>query len=294
MSDRFPPIAVPFATLPQALLAAPQQKAFVTMWFDDDDERTLTFGEFRRWANAKAASFKEHGVLRGDTVILIMPQGIALMAAFAGAMLLGAVPAILAYPTFKAEPAKYRFGLAGVSANLKAKLIVVDDSFPSEFLESVSLGDQSKLIRVNSLLPVSASDVLARVRREPQDLAFIQHSAGTTGLQKGVALSHGAVLRQLINLSDSLKIQPADRIYSWLPLYHDMGLIACFILPMVYHLHLVMQSPTDWVLQPASMLHLISRYQCTLAWVPNFTLQFLARRVKPQDRAEYNLSSLRA
>jgi acyl-CoA synthetase (AMP-forming)/AMP-acid ligase II len=127
-------------------------------------------------------------------------------------------------------------------------LVVVDDSFPQEFLESVSLGDQSKLIRVTSLPPISESDGLARVPREPADLAFIQHSAGTTGLQKGVALSHGAVLRQLIHLSDSLKIQPTDGIYSWLPLYHDMGLIACFILPMVYHLHLVMQSPTEWVL----------------------------------------------
>ena len=294
MSDRFPPIAVPFATLPQALLAAPQQKAFVTMWFDDDDERTLTFGEFRRWANAKAASFKEHGVLRGDTVILIMPQGIALMAAFAGAMLLGAVPAILAYPTFKAEPAKYRFGLAGVSANLKAKLIVVDDSFPSEFLESVSLGDQSKLIRVNSLLPVSSNEDLTCTSCEPKDLALIQHSAGTTGLQKAVALSHGAVLRQLAHLSNGLKIRPDDRIYSWLPLYHDMGLIACFILPMVYHLHVVMQSPIDWVLQPESMLHLVSKYKCTLSWVPNFALQFLARRVKQNYRREYDLASLRA
>jgi fatty-acyl-CoA synthase len=294
MSAQHSTSSIPFATLTEALTAAPDNRPFVTMWFDDDDVSTYSFGEFKRWSTSQAALFKEHGLGEGDTAILIMPQGVALMAAFAGAMLLGAVPSILAYPTFKVEPAKYRSGLAGVSANLNAKLVVVDDSFPEEFLESVSLGDQSKLIRVNSLPPISASDGLARVRREPQDLAFIQHSAGTTGLQKGVALSHGAVLRQLIHLGDSLKIQPADRIYSWLPLYHDMGLIACFILPMVYHLHLVMQSPTDWVLQPASMLHLISRYQCTLAWVPNFTLQFLARRVKPEDRKEYDLRSLRA
>ncbi|HEY4776909.1 MAG TPA: AMP-binding protein [Candidatus Acidoferrales bacterium] len=294
MSAQHSTSSIPFATLTEALTAAPDNRPFVTMWFDDDDVSTYSFGEFKRWSTSQAALFKEHGLGEGDTAILIMPQGVALMAAFVGAMLLGAVPSILAYPTFKVEPAKYRSGLAGVSANLNAKLVVVDDSFPEEFLESVSLGDQSKLIRVNSLPPISASDGLARVRREPQDLAFIQHSGGTTGLQKGVALSHGAVLRQLIHLGDSLKIQPADRIYSWLPLYHDMGLIACFILPMVYHLHLVMQSPTDWVLQPASMLHLISRYQCTLAWVPNFTLQFLARRVKPEDRKEYDLHSLRA
>jgi fatty-acyl-CoA synthase len=294
MSDRFPPVRVPFATLPEALLAAPQEKPFVTMWIDDDDERTFTFGEFTRWSNAQAVSFKEHGLGKDDTVILIMPQGVALMAAFAGAMLLGAVPAILAYPTFKVEPAKYRFGLAGVSANLNAKLVVVDESFPAEFLESVSLSDQSKLIRAHSSPPTSGNGAVNHVPSEPENLAFVQHSAGTTGLQKGVALSHGAVLRQLAHLSDALQIRPGDRIYNWLPLYHDMGLIACFILPMVYHLHVVMQSPTDWVLQPGSMLHLISKHKCTLSWVPNFALPFLARRVKSEDRKDYDLSSLRA
>lgn len=212
MPAPFPAIPTPFATLPEALLAAPEKKPFVTMWVDDDDVRTFTFGEFRRWANAQAACFEEKGLGKGDTVILIMPQGVALMAAFAGAMLLGAVPAIVAYPTFKVEPAKYRFGLAGVSANLHAKLVVVDDSFPAEFLESVSLGDQSKLIRVNSSPPASGRSDATHTHCEPQDLALIQHSAGTTGLQKGVALSHGAVLRHLVHLSKALNIQPGDRI----------------------------------------------------------------------------------
>lgn len=283
-----------FRTLTEALLAAPQEKTFVTMWNDDDDVRTLTFGEFTQWAQVQAAYFSRLGLVRGDRIILIMPQGIALMAAFAGALLLGAVPAILAYPTFKIEPSKYRFGLNGVSANLKAKLVVIDDSFPEEFLNYVNLADQSKLVHAPSSPPDSANGIAADISIAPEELAFIQHSAGTTGLQKGVALSHGAVLRQLGHLAEALKIHRDDRIYSWLPLYHDMGLIACFILPMVYHLHVVMQSPADWVMQPTSMLHLISKYGCTLGWVPNFTLQFLAQRVKPKERKEFDLRSLRA
>ncbi len=85
-----------------------------------------------------------------------------------------------------------------------------------------------------------------------------------------------------------------DRIYSWLPLYHDMGLIACFMLPLAYHLPVVMQAPDDWVLQPVTMPELISQYRCTLTWVPNFTLQFLARRVRAEDLEDLDLSSLRA
>ena len=77
-----------------------------------------------------AAVLKSHGVARGDRVVIIMPQSIAAMASFAGAMMLGAVPAFLAYPNFKIEPAKYRSGLAGVTANLSAKVIVIDEEFP--------------------------------------------------------------------------------------------------------------------------------------------------------------------
>jgi acyl-CoA synthetase (AMP-forming)/AMP-acid ligase II len=124
-------------------------------------------------------------------------------------------------------------------------------------------------------------------------VAFIQHSAGTTGLQKGVALSHEAVLTHLNHLVPALRLTADDRIYSWLPLYHDMGLIACFMMPMVCHVPIVMQSPTDWVMQPSAMLEIITGHHCTLAWAPNFTLQFLARRVRAADRGKFDLSSLR-
>jgi len=128
----------------------------------------------------------------------------------------------------------------------------------------------------------------------PDDIAFIQHSAGTTGLQKGVALSHRAVLAQLRSLAPVLELCDTDRVVSWLPLYHDMGLIACFILPLAAHLPLVMVSPTDWVLWPGSLLRLASAHRCTLCWLPNFAFQFLARRVPERDRADLDLSSLRA
>ena len=91
-----------------------------------------------------------------------------------------------------------------------------------------------------------------------------------------------------------MKIDSAhDRLYSWLPLYHDMGLIAAFILPMVCHVPIVMQLPLNWVMQPESMLQVVSECKCTLAWMPNFAFQFVPRRT-PQSRwADYDLSSLR-
>jgi fatty-acyl-CoA synthase len=288
------PVTIKHRTLVDALLSAPAEQPFVTSWIDEDEQETATFGEFCHMARIQALLLKDNGVSAGDRVVLIMPQGIPLMATFVGAMMLGAVPAILAYPNFKVEPAKYRFGLAGVTANLHAKVVVIDNEFPEDLLGHVTLGE-ARLLRAADAGVADDSAELPDPPSQPDSLAFIQHSAGTTGLQKGVALAHGAVLRHLEHLSAALKLDEThDVVYSWLPLYHDMGLIACFILPMVCHLHVVMQSPLDWVMHPDTMLQIFTDYKCTLAWLPNFSFQFVARRT-PQERwSNYDMSSARA
>lgn len=276
-----------------ALESAPEDLPFITFWVDEDEQETVTFGEFRRRARNEAMNLARRGLTGGDRAIIIMPQGIPAMTTFVAAMMVGAVPAFLAYPNFKVEPAKYRSGLAGVTANLRAKVVIIDQEFPAEMLECVSLDSEARLIRAGETPPNAAVENSPR-EIDLSSLAFIQHSAGTTGLQKGVALTHGAVLRQLFHLGRALKLNPrSDRIYSWLPLYHDMGLIACFMLPMVWRTPVVMQSPLDWVMRPESMLQIISEHKCTLAWMPNFAFQFIPRRT-PKDRwPDYDLSSLR-
>jgi acyl-CoA synthetase (AMP-forming)/AMP-acid ligase II len=283
-----------FRNLIEALDAAPPTRPFVTSWVDEDEHTTVTFAEFRQQSRWQAAALQAQGVETGDRVVIIMPQGIPAMTTFVGAMMLGAVPAFLAYPNFKVEPAKYRFGLAGVTANLKAKAVVIDEEFPDEMLGHVSISEETKLIRAGAGKD-PGNESFRSVDIQPETLAFIQHSAGTTGLQKGVALTHAAVLRQLEYLSQTLKIDDAtDSVYNWLPLYHDMGLIACFMMPMVCHLPIVMQSPVDWVMQPETMLQIITEYKCTLAWMPNFAYQFVPRRTPQARWKDYDLSSMRA
>ena len=285
--------AIQYRTLTEAMLDAPPDRPFLTMWHDEDEVETVKFGEFVRLARLQAVDFLAHGLRPGDRVILVMPQGIPVMVSFAAAMLVGAVPAIMAYPNFKVEPAKYRYGLTGVSKNLKARLVVLDEQFPDDLLSYVDCAGDAKIIRNVGLQDSVSEPAVPDLPTDPAGIAFIQHSAGTTGLQKGVALSHDAVLTQLDHLASTLQLTAQDRIYSWLPLYHDMGLIACFMLPLVYHLPVVMQSPTDWVMRPGSMLSLITEYRCTLGWIPNFALQFLARRVPAKERPNFDLSSMR-
>src|SRR5215469_976043 len=131
---------ISFNNLVEALQAAPGDRRFITFWVDEDEQETLTFGEFRERAAAQGGMLWQSGVGAGDRVVILMPQGLAAMATFAGAMMLGAVPAFLAYPNFKVEAEKYRSGLTGVSANLTAKAIVIDQEFPDDMLGHIALG----------------------------------------------------------------------------------------------------------------------------------------------------------
>jgi fatty-acyl-CoA synthase len=286
--------AAGYHTLLDALEAAPSDRLFVLEWHDVDDHHSITFGDFRRLASQHACFLKQQGVRCGDRIAFVMPQGIALMAAFVGSMRLGALPAILAYPNMKVDSAKYSYGLRGVTATLKAPHVVVDANFPANLIGDLSTSSATKLIHSpNSVDHIDELDP-TDFSMHPQGLAFIQHSAGTTGLQKGVALSHAAVLRQLNHLVEVLRVSVADRLYSWLPLYHDMGLIACFMMPMACHLSVIMQPPAEWVSRPDTMLKLIHDHKCTLAWLPNFAFQFIPRRTSADNRSKYDLSSLRA
>jgi acyl-CoA synthetase (AMP-forming)/AMP-acid ligase II len=121
----------------------------------------------------------------------------------------------------------------------------------------------------------------------------LQHSSGTTGLQKGVALSHRAVFHQLNSYGKSLGIQEKDVIVSWLPLYHDMGLIAGFLMPILAGMPLILMSPFDWVRAPYKLLQAVSKYQGTLTWLPNFAYNFCAQKIRDRHIEGIDLSSLR-
>jgi acyl-CoA synthetase (AMP-forming)/AMP-acid ligase II len=127
-----------------------------------------------------------------------------------------------------------------------------------------------------------------------QEIVLLQHSSGTTGLQKGVALSHQAVFNQLDAYARALHLDENDAIVSWLPLYHDMGLIAGFILPVLCRVPLLLISPFDWVRAPYKLLHTVSAHRGTLTWLPNFAFNFCAQKIRSRDLEGIDLSSWRA
>ena len=132
------------------------------------------------------------------------------------------------------------------------------------------------------------------VRLSPEEgIALLQHSSGTTGLKKGVALSYAAIADQIESYSRALELSPADVIVSWLPLYHDMGLIACLMMPAYLAIPFTHIDPLYWVGRPGALLDSIVAHRGTFTWQPNFAFDHLSGTVS-RRAAEWDLSRMRA
>jgi len=242
----------------------------------------------------------EHGIGKGDVVIIILQHGIELIYAYFGCVLNGSIPSIMPYLTEKLIPEKYKQDLEALFGITKPKGVITYNNFSDEieFLRNKPEND-SVLILVDN---VSKDSIIVDKKSEEfpgwacdeKDIALLQHSSGTTGLQKGVALSHQAIFNQLISYSNALEINDADVVVSWLPLYHDMGLIAGFLMPIFLGIPLAFMSPFAWVRAPHLLMQAISNYKGTLCWLPNFAYNFCAKKIRDRNMNGVDLSSLRA
>jgi len=267
-------------------------------------DQLVSYRQLLQGAAAYARAFEQHGIQPGEVVILILQHGADLVYSFFGAVLHGAIPAIMPFLTEKLLPERYRADLAALVSITRPAAIVTYREFEPEVQAALAPGGPVRAVIVSDqvgepLEPDFAA--LGGMRRSPQDIVLLQHSSGTTGLQKGVALSHQAVFNQLESYSLALRLQPddprsseGDVIVSWLPLYHDMGLIAGFLLPILWGIPLVIMSPFEWVRAPYKLLQAVSRYKGTLAWLPNFAYNFCAQKIRERDLAGVDLSSWRA
>ncbi len=226
-------------------------------------------------------------------------HGLDLHAAFIGALWAGHVPTMLAPPSPKMEPRKYAEAFTRMLGHIAPRVLVVDDETLGRaaelgVLDAPALRD---IVRAHpaELLPVADfTSFELEFEPEPDAVAVLQHSSGTTGLQKGVALSHREILAHQRAYAAHLGLTRDDVVVSWLPLYHDMGFVACFLLPLAAGLRLVELSPFDWVLKPLSLLEQITRHGGTRVWLPNFAYTFLAQAVRdPAALSGLDLSGVR-
>jgi len=263
----------------------------------------LTYSDLFLTSLKYTFALKEATIQSREVVILILEHGVDLVAAFLGAILGGAIPSIMPFLTEKLSPEKYRQSLVSLLEITKPSAIITYPDFKGE-VKKASKNSSVRAVLDYSNLSENTSDPhnsssisiedLEGFHLPPQEIVLLQHSSGTTGLQKGVALSYQAVFNQLVSYSKAIRLNNDDVVVSWLPLYHDMGLIAGFIMPIVQRIPLVLMSPFDWVRAPHRLLQAITDYKGTLCWLPNFAYNFSAQKIRDRDLENINLNSLRA
>jgi fatty-acyl-CoA synthase len=248
----------------------------------------ITHAEFRQHVKRYAGALQHLGVNPRDLVVIAHTQNLESIFAFWGAMLMGAIPSMFPTLTEKLDAEIYMQSMAKLVEISGVRAVLTSDDFAPILSEHVGC-------KVYSSAQIHAHEDTPFEAYAPHEdeIALLQHSSGTTGLQKGVALSHRAILNQLASYSEAIALNEQDVIVSWLPLYHDMGLIAGFLLPLVQGVPLVLMSPFDWVAHPAMLFRAIHDYAGTLCWLPNFAYNHCARRIRQRDVDGLSAASMR-
>lgn len=224
-------------------------------------------------------------------VVIVAPKGFGAYASLLGAMRAGMVGCFLPGPTAKQEPASYWESHRAILARIRPAIVVA----PAQLAGMVSRVLPFGTPVVDDMSPPAAGeDLLPDLDDIDQDdvPAILQHSSGTTGLKKGVVLTHGQIRNQVEAYSQALCMTGDDKVASWLPLYHDMGLVTALLLPLTLGAVVIAMDPFDWLAQPASIFESIARYRATFCWLPNFAFAHLANVAA--DDGPFDLSCVRA
>ncbi len=280
-----------YQTLLDAAALQPSDAPAITYLSNYADPVTVTRADFARHARAYGSALRAMGIAPRDLVIVAHTQNLESIYAFWGALLIGAIPSMFPTLTEKLDPDIYMANMAELVKVSDVRAVLTTDEFAPALAERVGCPVYGSA----ALLVGRSIESAVRALRSPiaDEIAFLQHSSGTTGLQKGVALTHRAVLNQLASYGDALDLRDDDVIVSWLPLYHDMGLIAGFLMPLIQGVPLVLMSPFEWVKSPALLFRAINDYGGTLCWLPNFAYNHCARRIRQRDLEGLSAASMR-
>ncbi len=257
---------------------------------DDGAETPLTYGWLWREAQAVAGGLAARRLGRGDTVAIMLRTERRFFPTFIGTLMAGCVPAPL-YPPFRLDRIEdYVRRQVAILRNAGARLLVTFD----EVARVAGL-----IVRqAPSLEAVVTAEAITGPPRRPapvtaDDPALIQYTSGSTGQPKGVLLSHGNLLANIRALERRFAIGAGDVGVSWLPLYHDMGLIGAWLGPLCFGAPLALMSPLAFLARPVRWLQALDAHRGTLSPAPNFAFDLCATRIADAELEGLDLSAVR-
>ena len=249
------------------------------------EAQMITVAEICAEAGNIALQLRAAGVPPGGVVPIVLETRRDVYSAFIGCSLAGALPSLLPPLTTRQDPGLFATATAHLLARIDPPCVIASHQTLPVVASSgrAVINVDASGERADGLPPLPDAEADAG--------AFLQHSSGTTGLKKGVLLSHGAVLRQIHHYAAAIGAGAGDSVASWLPLYHDMGLITGFLLPCVLGLPIVSLDAQEWVSRPTLLLDAIARHRASLCWMPNFAFAHILRTAPPDQT--WDLASLR-
>jgi acyl-CoA synthetase (AMP-forming)/AMP-acid ligase II len=213
-----------------------------------------------------------------DVVAIAKRTGQDLIASFLGCIIYNRIPIIIQQPSVKIHPIEFDKKMQAISNEIDISLCICEEVFENDF---------SKFFPVISKLEEAYRPVPAFPN--PDDVAFIQLSSGTTGKVKILKVKHKDVIENCNEYGNTIGFARDSVVCSWLPLYHDMGLITSFLLPLLYDCKFSLIDPFEWLANPVIFLKSIQENKATHIWMPNFAFQFLANKIA--DTTGLDLSS---
>jgi acyl-CoA synthetase (AMP-forming)/AMP-acid ligase II len=254
----------------------------MTFLAEDGSEERLELSETGPRVNAMADYLRKR-LSPGDVVGSIGRTGSYLVCGWLAALVAGLRPLVLQYPTKKQSHTHWAASISNTVVLAGVAALISDDIVASICPDSVTVIRQSDLKAAKSDSAASTFEV--------RDFSILQLSSGTTGHRKAMEFTESALTRHVADFNEVLELHQArDTIVSWLPLYHDMGYIACFVMPMMLGIPTIMTDPMTWVANPGMLFDAITRHRGTISYMPNFGFEIMAREALNN---EHDLSSMR-
>ena len=258
----------------------------------EGESDSLTYAQLWQGAQTVAAGLQQQGVQPGETVAIMLPSGKEYFFSFFAVLLTGAIPVPIYPPVRRSQLEDHLRRHNGILNNCTASLLI---SMPEAKVIAQLLKSQVESLRrvvtVAELSAYSASYIRPAIG--PLDIAFLQYTSGSTGNPKGVVLTHANLLANIRVMGEAVAADSSDIFISWLPLYHDMGLIGAWLGSMYFAVLLVVMSPLSFLTRPQRWLWAIHQYRGTLSAAPNFGYELCLKRISDEDIQQLDLSSWR-
>ena len=267
------------------------ERTHLVLWHGDGEETSLTYRQVQSQALKVANVLVRASLQPGERVAIMLPTCVEFFAAFFGVLYAGGVPTPIYPPARPSQIEEHLKRQASILRNAQAVLLIAEKSTSAVArllkLQVESLRD---VVSVDELRHGPESEILELAA---DSTALLQYTSGSTGDPKGVVLSHSNMLANIRAMGEAMEAGPTDVFVSWLPLYHDMGLIGAWLGSLYFAAPLVVMSPLMFIVRPEQWLWAIHRHRATLSASPNFGFGLCLHKIQDRTISGLDLSSLR-